>query len=143
MAVQAILPSIAIRAGWAALLAVIFLPLSSVLASAWALKSTSVILITPNTMRLSRGSTAPTKRSASRLYRPTDLEQACQDTEIFVKHSNLERPHQGLSCGNRPPCIAFPTPVSLLPLPGQVDPDGWLAPLDGLHLERHPWIDMV
>jgi hypothetical protein len=23
-----------------------------------------------------------------------------------------------------------------------VDPDGWLIPLDGLHLERQPWIDM-
>jgi len=68
--------------------------------------------------------------------RPADLEQACTVTETFVKHYNLQRPHQGLSCGNRPPLIAFPTLASLPALPAKVDPDSWLIPLDGLHLER-------
>ncbi len=70
------------------------------------------------------------------LDRPTDLEQARTVTQAFVKHYNGERPHQGLSCGNRPPLTAFPTFASLPPLPTTVDPDSWLTPLDGLHLER-------
>ena len=70
------------------------------------------------------------------LDRPSDLEQARTVTEAFVKHYNGERPHQGLSCGNRPPLTAFPTFASLPLLPSTVDPDSWLTPLDGLHLER-------
>jgi len=68
--------------------------------------------------------------------RPADLEQARTVTETFATHYNQQRPHQGLSCGNRPPRTAFPTLASLPPLPASVDPDGWLIPLDGLHLER-------
>jgi hypothetical protein len=52
-------------------------------------------------------------------------------------------PHQGLSCGNRPPHTAFPMLASLPELPPVVDPDGWLTTLDGVHLERQPWIDMA
>ena len=70
------------------------------------------------------------------LDRPADLEQATAATEAFVQHYNVERPHQGLSCGNRPPRTAFPTLASLPPLPTTVDPDRWLTQLDGLHLER-------
>lgn len=70
------------------------------------------------------------------LDRPTDLEQAKAVTEAFVRHSNLERPHQGLSCGNRPPLVAFPHLPTLPALPTTVDADGWLSQLDGLHLER-------
>lgn len=70
------------------------------------------------------------------LDRPTTLEQARSVTETFVKHYNVERPHQGISCGNRPPLAAFPTLAPLLALPETVDPDAWLLTLDGLHLER-------
>jgi transposase InsO family protein len=70
------------------------------------------------------------------LDRPADLEQARSVTETFVKHYNYERPHQGISCSNRPPLTAFPTPATLPALPPLVDPDSWLIPLDGLHLER-------
>jgi transposase InsO family protein len=70
------------------------------------------------------------------LDRPTTLEQARSVTETFVKHYNIERPHQGISCGNRPPLTAFPTLAPLPPLPETVDPDAWLLTLDGLHLER-------
>jgi hypothetical protein len=76
------------------------------------------------------------------LDRPADLEQAKAVTEAFEQHYNMQRPHQGLACGNRPPRTAFPTLALLPPLPAIVDPDGWLIPLDGLHLERQPWIDM-
>jgi len=68
--------------------------------------------------------------------RPADLEQAKAATSAFVRHYNVERPHQGLSCGNRPPHTAFPLLAALPPLPTTVDPDGWLTQLDGLHLER-------
>lgn len=70
------------------------------------------------------------------LDRPGNLEQARAVTETFVKHYNVERPHQGISCGNRPPLTAFPTLAPLPPLPATVDPDAWLMTLDGLHLER-------
>jgi hypothetical protein len=70
------------------------------------------------------------------LDRPADLEQAKVATAAFVRHYNVERPHQGLSCGNRPPHLAFPQLPALPPLPTTVDPDSWLAELDGLHLER-------
>jgi transposase InsO family protein len=70
------------------------------------------------------------------LDRPATLEQAKVATEAFQQHYNFERPHQGLSCGNRPPRTAFAQLSALPPLPTIVDPDGWLTPLDGLHLER-------
>jgi len=70
------------------------------------------------------------------LDRPTTLEQARSVTETFVKHYNSERPHQGISCGNRPPLVAFPMLAPLPALPETVDPDAWLLTLDGLHLER-------
>ncbi len=70
------------------------------------------------------------------LDRPADLAQAQAVTAAFVRHYNLERPHQGLACGNRPPLIAFPHLAPLPPLPATVDPDGWLSQFDGLHLER-------
>ena len=68
--------------------------------------------------------------------RPADLEQAKVATESFVRHDTIERPHQGLSCGNRPPLTAFPQLPALPALPTTADPDGWLTQLDGLHLER-------
>lgn len=70
------------------------------------------------------------------LERPTTLEQATAATAAFVRHYNLQRPHQGLSCGNRPPLSAFPHLPALPALPTTVDPDGWLTRLDGRHLER-------
>jgi len=70
------------------------------------------------------------------LDRPINLEQAKAATEAFVRHYNVERPHQGLSCGNRPPHTAFPQLPVLPSLPPTVDPDSWLTQLDGLHLER-------
>lgn len=45
----------------------------------------------------------------------------------FRHHYNQQRPHQGLSCGNQPPCVAFPALPPLPALPATVDPDAWLA----------------
>lgn len=68
--------------------------------------------------------------------RPETLEQARTVTSQFVTHYNQERPHQGISCSNRPPLVAFPTLAPLPTLPVTVDPDHWLWVLDGEHLER-------
>jgi Integrase core domain len=70
------------------------------------------------------------------LDRPADLEQATAVTAAFVRHYNLERPHQGLACANRPPLIAFAHVPTLPALPSTVDPHRWLTALDKLHLER-------
>jgi transposase InsO family protein len=70
------------------------------------------------------------------IERPATLEQARRVTEAFVRHYNLERPHQGLACGNRPPLLAFPHLPSLPALPATVDPDSWVRHFDGRHLLR-------
>ena len=57
---------------------------------------------------------------------PGSLEETRESLPRFQVHYNTERPHQGLSCGNRPPAVAHPQ-LPLRPrLPAQVDPDRWL-----------------
>jgi transposase InsO family protein len=65
------------------------------------------------------------------VYRPADLDQAEQVTQRFQHHYNQERPNQALSCGNRPPAVAFPDLPTLPTLPMLVDPDLWLQHVDG------------
>lgn len=57
-------------------------------------------------------------------------------TEAFATHSNWQRPHQGISCGNQPPQVAFPHLPSLPSLPDLVNPDAWLSQVKGQHLVR-------
>jgi transposase InsO family protein len=70
------------------------------------------------------------------VHRPQTLEQVREITQAFLIHYNTERPNQALSCGNQPPCVAFPTLPSLPPLPNFVDPDAWLAHVHGHHFVR-------
>ncbi len=70
------------------------------------------------------------------VQQPGTLEQVREITVEFAQHYNYERPHQGLSCGNRPPRVAFPTLPELPTVPDLVDPDRWLQVSDGLHLVR-------
>jgi hypothetical protein len=57
---------------------------------------------------------------------PGSLEATRESLPVFQRHYNTERPHQGLTCGNRPPAVAHPQ-LPLRPrLPAQVDPDRWL-----------------
>ena len=70
------------------------------------------------------------------VQRPGTLEEVREVTTQFVQHYNWQRPHQGLSCGNRPPRVAFPILPELPAVPDLVDPDRWLQVNDGLHLVR-------
>lgn len=70
------------------------------------------------------------------VQRPATLEQVRAVTEEFAQHYNFQRPHQGRSCGNRPPRTAFPSLPDLPPVPDVVNPDRWLQVSDGLHVVR-------
>ena len=58
---------------------------------------------------------------------PGSLEATRDTLPAFQHHYNTERPHQGVTCGNRPPAVAFPQLPLRPPLPGQVDPDRWVV----------------
>jgi len=68
--------------------------------------------------------------------RPKTLDEVRQVTEAFATHYNWQRPHQGISCGNRPPRVAFPHLPALPPVPDLVNPDAWLSQVKGQHLVR-------
>ncbi len=71
-----------------------------------------------------------------RVYAPRDVEAARTVTAAFRQHYNYERPNQAVTCGNQPPCVAFPDLPPRPPLPATVDPDRWLAVLDGQRYVR-------
>ncbi len=66
-----------------------------------------------------------------RSFAPQDVEMVRRLTDGFRQHDNYERPNQALSCGNQPPCVAFPALPPRPALPTTVDPDRWLEVLDG------------
>jgi len=68
--------------------------------------------------------------------RPKTLDEVRQVTEAFAAHYNWQRPHQGTSCGNRPPRVAFPHLPSLPRVPDVVNPDAWLSQVKDQHLVR-------
>jgi transposase InsO family protein len=65
------------------------------------------------------------------VHRPGTLSQVREVTQRFLLHYNKERPHQGRSCGNQPPEVAFPRLPVLPALPSLIDPDRWLDSLHG------------
>jgi hypothetical protein len=71
-----------------------------------------------------------------KVFEPHDVEMVRTLTEGFRQHYNHERPNQALSCGNRPPCVAFPNLPPRPPLPSMVDPDRWVDVLDGQRYVR-------
>ena len=66
-----------------------------------------------------------------RIYRPHNLETATAVTAAYQRFYNEERPHQGVSCQNLPPRMAFPALPPLPPVPTLVDADRWLEVYDG------------
>jgi Integrase core domain len=65
--------------------------------------------------------------------RPHSLEATRERLPLFQQHDNTERPHQGRSCHNRPPAIAFAQLPLRPPLPARVDPDRWLPAYQAYH----------
>src|SRR6266702_3315077 len=57
------------------------------------------------------------------IHRPTTLQEVREVTEQFMQHYNHERPHQGRSCKDQPPRVAFATLPKLPPVPETIDPD--------------------
>jgi hypothetical protein len=70
------------------------------------------------------------------VLRPGTEEEVREVTEAFFLHDHTERPNQALSCGNRPPRVAYPHLPTLLALPDEVDPDRWLESLHGQAFAR-------
>lgn len=75
-----------------------------------------------------------------RIFQPGDLGQVREVTERFTHHYNTGRPHQGLACGNQPPQVALVARAGTVPprptVPKLVDPDRWVAALDGQRYVR-------
>jgi transposase InsO family protein len=76
------------------------------------------------------------KQECLLVHDPRTEEQVREVNARFVQHYNHQRPNQARSCGNQPPRVAFPDLPSLPKMPGLVDPDAWLAHVDGLHFMR-------
>jgi hypothetical protein len=75
-----------------------------------------------------------------RVSTPTTLAEVREVTAQFQHHYNVERPHQGLACGNQPPQLALAARAAEIPprspLPAMVDPDRWVQELDGRRFVR-------
>jgi hypothetical protein len=69
-------------------------------------------------------------------HRPVDLEATHQIMQQFKDHYNYERPNQALSCGNRPPLMAFPQLPILAKPPEIIDPDAWIEKVDRVFFKR-------
>lgn len=67
------------------------------------------------------------------IFHPQTLEEVREVTGTFLVHYSIERPHQGLSCGNQSPRVAFPHLPSLPALPSSVDTDTWLTHVHDQH----------
>jgi len=68
--------------------------------------------------------------------RPTDLGQVREVTRAYHEHYNGDRPNQAITCGNRPPRMAFPTLPTRPAVPAFVDPDGWMRAVQGERYAR-------
>jgi hypothetical protein len=73
-----------------------------------------------------KGTTAPPSKNVCSCIIPARWRRVCDVTEAFVHHDNEERPHQGRSCGNQPPRVAYPIRPPLPKLSTTVQPNRWL-----------------
>jgi hypothetical protein len=67
---------------------------------------------------------------------PENLSRVREVTAEYQQHYNFVRPHQGKSCHNLPPRVAFPELPALPGLPMLLDPDHWLVAVEGEHFTR-------
>ena len=70
------------------------------------------------------------------VQRPGDLAAVREILPGYVQHYNNERPNQAVTCGNRPPRIAFPDLPALASVPLTVNPDAWLTACEGRSYTR-------
>lgn len=70
------------------------------------------------------------------VHRPESLGRVREVTAQYKEHYNYVRPHQGRSCHNQPPRVAFAELPALPSLPLVVDPDSWLTKLHHDHFRR-------
>lgn len=70
------------------------------------------------------------------VHRPAGVEQADPQLAQFSFTYNSERANQAVSCGNRPPYVAFPNLPALPVVPDSVDPDRWLEHYQGRVFRR-------
>jgi transposase InsO family protein len=75
------------------------------------------------------------------VHRPGTLQEASDVTRAYQEHYNWQRPRQGRSCHNVPPCIAHPQLPHLPALPAEVDPDRWIDHLHARAYVRHVGAD--
>jgi len=71
-----------------------------------------------------------------RVYCPTTFREVLDMNLDIRHHYNYQRPNQARSCGNQPPCLAFSSLPPLPPVPTSIDPDRWLARIDGHLFKR-------
>lgn len=69
-------------------------------------------------------------------HHPETLLQGQKLLSCYPAFFNRERPHQGITCGNRPPYMTFPQLPTLPHVPEQVDPDRWLQHCQGMVFRR-------
>jgi len=66
------------------------------------------------------------EREYRQIHLPGSLEETRERLPLFQHHYNTERPHQGTTCGHRPPAVAHPQLPPRPRLPAKVEPDRWL-----------------
>jgi len=80
---------------------------------------------------------ATVEREYRQIAQPDSLDATRESLPRFQQHYNTQRPHQGVTCGNRPPASAHPQ-LPLRPrVPAQVDPDRWLEAFHARCFARH------
>lgn len=76
------------------------------------------------------------KRECLLIHQPDSEGRVREVTDEYRLHYNTQRPHQGQSCHNQPPAVAFAEFPPTKSLPLMVDPDSWLLAVDGRHFCR-------
>jgi hypothetical protein len=85
---------------------------------------------------LSSGTTGLSKKNVWRWNGLVPRSRCAKSPRPLSSTTTGSDPERRISCGNRPPRVAFPSLPQLPAVPDLVDPDRWLQVSDGLHLVR-------